>query len=105
MRACESLRQEGYDGPIVLIGDEPHAPYDRPPLSKSLLAGEWDAERVRLRKPEEFDALGLEYVSGAGNFIMVRTPLSDTLLYRPANNLVIDIGYVANKSYVVATCS
>lgn len=60
LRACESLRQEGYDGPIVLIGDEPHAPYDRPPLSKSLLAGEWDAERVRLRKPEEFDALGLD---------------------------------------------
>ncbi|WP_029460183.1 histidinol-phosphate transaminase [Solidesulfovibrio alcoholivorans] len=39
-----------------------------------------DAAKCSLR--DRFDALGLEYVSGAGNFIMVRTPLSDTLLYR-----------------------
>lgn len=39
-----------------------------------------DAAKRYLR--DRFDALGLEYVSGAGNFIMVRTPLSDTLLYR-----------------------
>lgn len=39
-----------------------------------------DAAKGYLR--DRFDALGLEYVSGAGNFIMVRTPLSDTLLYR-----------------------
>ncbi|MDW3219132.1 MAG: FAD-dependent oxidoreductase [Acidimicrobiales bacterium] len=53
LRAAESLRRHDFDGPIVLIGDEPHAPYDRPPLSKQFLAGEWDEERLALTKPEK----------------------------------------------------
>ena len=58
VRAAESLRRQGFDRPITLIGDEAHAPYDRPPLSKQFLAGEWDADRLALTKPEklaEFD--------------------------------------------------
>ncbi|MFN8590641.1 MAG: FAD-dependent oxidoreductase [Thermomicrobiales bacterium] len=39
LRAAEALRQEGFSGPLTLIGDEPHAPYDRPPLSKTILSG------------------------------------------------------------------
>ena len=39
LRAIEALRREGYDGAVVAIGAEPHLPYDRPPLSKELLAG------------------------------------------------------------------
>ncbi len=39
-RCAETLRASGHDGPITMIGAEPHAPYDRPPLSKALLAGE-----------------------------------------------------------------
>jgi NADPH-dependent 2,4-dienoyl-CoA reductase/sulfur reductase-like enzyme len=46
LRAVETLRREGYEGRLALVGAEPHAPYDRPPLSKQLLAGEWDAERI-----------------------------------------------------------
>ena len=42
LRACETLRNEGYTGTIVLVGAEVHQPYDRPPLSKKFLAGEWD---------------------------------------------------------------
>ncbi len=42
-KAAEALRDEGYDGPIVLIGDEPDLPYERPPLSKEYLQG--SAER------------------------------------------------------------
>ena len=38
-RCCERLRRKGYDGPIAMVCDEPHAPYDRPPLSKQFLAG------------------------------------------------------------------
>jgi NADPH-dependent 2,4-dienoyl-CoA reductase/sulfur reductase-like enzyme len=38
-RCCERLRRKGYDGPITMVCDEPHAPYDRPPLSKEYLAG------------------------------------------------------------------
>ncbi len=54
-QAAASLRQEGYDGEIVIIGDEPHIPYQRPPLSKQYLAGEHGLERVYLR-PEKFYA-------------------------------------------------
>ncbi|MFV0457495.1 MAG: NAD(P)/FAD-dependent oxidoreductase [Actinomycetales bacterium] len=39
-RVCTSLRRKGFDGEITLIGAEPHLPYDRPPLSKAVLAGE-----------------------------------------------------------------
>jgi 3-phenylpropionate/trans-cinnamate dioxygenase ferredoxin reductase subunit len=45
----DALRREGFDGEIVLIGDEPHLPYQRPPLSKAFLTGEYDLERLLLR--------------------------------------------------------
>lgn len=49
----EKLRSGGYDGDITLIGEEPHLPYQRPPLSKKYLLGEMDVERLYLR-PESF---------------------------------------------------
>jgi NADPH-dependent 2,4-dienoyl-CoA reductase/sulfur reductase-like enzyme len=60
LRAAETLRAEGYEGRIVLIGDEPHLPYDRPPLSKQYLAGTWDMDRVQLRSSEKIHALSLD---------------------------------------------
>ena len=39
-KAAETLREEGFDGRIVLVGAEPHRPYERPPLSKDFLRGE-----------------------------------------------------------------
>jgi len=60
LRAAETLRADGYGGRIVLVGAEAHEPYDRPPLSKQLLAGTWGLDRVRLREPEKIDALGLD---------------------------------------------
>jgi NADPH-dependent 2,4-dienoyl-CoA reductase/sulfur reductase-like enzyme len=60
LRACETLRTEGFGGTITLVGDEVHLPYDRPPLSKKLLAGEWEPDRIVLRKPEAIDELGLD---------------------------------------------
>jgi len=54
-QAAASLRQEGFEGRITLIGDEPHIPYQRPPLSKQYLAGEQGLERVHLR-PDKFYA-------------------------------------------------
>lgn len=48
-RACEALRAAGHDGPIRMICEEPVAPYDRPPLSKELLAGTAQADDLALR--------------------------------------------------------
>ena len=59
LRACETLRTEGFDGSITLIGAELHPPYDRPPLSKKVLQGHWDLERILLRQPEALSALQL----------------------------------------------
>jgi len=65
LRSIEALRRLGYEGGIVCIGAEPHRPYDRPPLSKDVLAGKWDAERAALRKPEAWDELGVDWRLGA----------------------------------------
>lgn len=59
LRAAETLRTEGFDGEIVLVGAEVHLPYDRPPLSKKVLAGEWEPERIALRRADEYEQLGL----------------------------------------------
>ncbi|GCB53083.1 NAD(P)/FAD-dependent oxidoreductase [Streptomyces sp. NL15-2K] len=60
LAAVETLRREGYDGTLTLVGDEALPPYDRPPLSKQLLAGEWDADRLPLRTPADLTALDLD---------------------------------------------
>ena len=48
-RCAEALRANGHDGQITMYGAEPHAPYDRPPLSKAILAGE--RPNLSLRPP------------------------------------------------------
>ncbi|WP_405623163.1 NAD(P)/FAD-dependent oxidoreductase [Streptomyces sp. NBC_00076] len=60
LAAAETLRREGYDGTLTLVGDEPLPPYDRPPLSKQLLAAEWEPERLALRTSADLTALGLD---------------------------------------------
>jgi 3-phenylpropionate/trans-cinnamate dioxygenase ferredoxin reductase component len=63
LRAAETLRREGYDDRVVLVGAEQHLPYDRPPLSKELLAGEWEPDQIALRK-QPYDDLGLDLKLG-----------------------------------------
>jgi NADPH-dependent 2,4-dienoyl-CoA reductase/sulfur reductase-like enzyme len=55
-RLVEALRRDDYDGAITLLGEETYAPYDRPPLSKHVLAGKWDVERATLATPERLAA-------------------------------------------------
>ena len=64
LNAAETLRAEGFDGDIEIIGDEPNLPYDRPPLSKQLLTGEWDLDRLPLRPNDELAALNLVFRTG-----------------------------------------
>ncbi|MFE4519405.1 NAD(P)/FAD-dependent oxidoreductase [Kitasatospora sp. NPDC056783] len=60
LHAVEALRRSGYDGRLTLIGAEPEPPYDRPPLSKHLLGGEWQPDRLTLRGPEALAELRLD---------------------------------------------
>lgn len=64
LRAAEEIRHQGNTGRVVVVGEEPHAPYDRPPLSKQVLSGKWDAERIRHHTPDAHDALDLEFLLG-----------------------------------------
>jgi len=58
---AKTLRAEGFGGRIVLVGDEPHPPHERPPLSKAVLAGEAAPESTHLFKTEEFARLALDF--------------------------------------------
>jgi NADPH-dependent 2,4-dienoyl-CoA reductase/sulfur reductase-like enzyme len=64
LRAAETLRQHDVATSIVVVGDEAHRPYDRPPLSKKLLSGEWEPDRIHLRQPDVFDDLDVEWLLG-----------------------------------------
>lgn len=59
LRAVEALRRSGYDGRLTMIGAEPWLPYDRPPLSKEMISGEWDRDKTVLRKTP-YEELELE---------------------------------------------
>jgi NADPH-dependent 2,4-dienoyl-CoA reductase/sulfur reductase-like enzyme len=60
LRAAETLRDRGFDGTLTMIGDEPHRPYDRPPLSKQVLQGVWGPEQTFFRRKDGYDALALD---------------------------------------------
>lgn len=65
LRAAETLRNKGFEGRVVVVGAERHMPYDRPPLSKKVLAGEWEPERALLRRLDDIGSLDVEWRLGA----------------------------------------
>ena len=60
VQAIDTLRRKGFTGQIVLIGDEPWLPYQRPPLSKKYLAGALERERLLLRPPQFYESHSIE---------------------------------------------
>src|SRR5438128_9860033 len=58
--AAATLREEGFDGRVLLIGAEPQLPYDRPPLSKNYLRGTTPFEKTLLRPPEFYRERDIE---------------------------------------------
>jgi 3-phenylpropionate/trans-cinnamate dioxygenase ferredoxin reductase subunit len=72
LRAAETLRKSGYAGRLVVIGDEPHAPYNRPPLSKEVLAEQVDHAAVAFPLSEVLD--DVEWVLGNA---VISTDLDD----------------------------
>ena len=83
LRAAETLRADGHTGPLVVIGAEPHLPYDRPPLSKQFLAGTWGldvascCDHRRRSQPLGLD-LRLGHVAGRPRRRQAGTPSSST---------------------------
>jgi NADPH-dependent 2,4-dienoyl-CoA reductase/sulfur reductase-like enzyme len=64
VRAAQELRAQGYDGGVVLIGEEQHLPYDRPPLSKAFLAGTASAASLELLDAGDLASLALDFRLG-----------------------------------------
>ncbi|WNG83025.1 FAD-dependent oxidoreductase [Mycobacterium sp. ITM-2016-00316] len=64
--AARNLRRQGFDGRIMLIGDEPHAPYQRPPLSKEFLAGADSEAALWILRPSWIADNDVEIVTGTG---------------------------------------
>jgi 3-phenylpropionate/trans-cinnamate dioxygenase ferredoxin reductase subunit len=65
-RCAETLRREGYDGEIQMVCAEPHAPYDRPPLSKQLLDGSCAQQSLTFRPAAWYEDHDVELVLGVG---------------------------------------
>src|SRR5882724_6387366 len=62
--AASTLRAEGFDGRVIIVGDENHPPYSRPPLSKDVLRGEKSPERTWLRPPAWYASKDIELQLG-----------------------------------------
>lgn len=79
---AEALRSAGHSGPITLLGDEPHSPYHRPPLSKAWLAGTLTAEQLVMRAPEML----------ARKQILLRSGVRVRAIHRTTQTLLLDDG-------------
>ena len=82
VQAAEALRAGGYEGPLILLGDEPYGPYHRPPLSKAWLAGEMDAAQLVMRAPEMLARKAIE----------LRTNVKVTAIDRAAKTVALSDG-------------
>ena len=79
---AEALRSGGYEGAVTMLGDEPHGPYHRPPLSKAWMAGEIEAAQLVMRAPEML----------ARKNITLRTGVTVKAIDRSARTVMLDDG-------------
>ena len=99
IRACQNLRREGFEGTLTLIGAEKHHPYDRPPLSKTMLATDQAPEELLLMSEDALSALDLTLMLGEPATSLdvgrqVVTVCGDEIHYE---GLIIATGAVARK--------
>ncbi|MFI7136182.1 NAD(P)/FAD-dependent oxidoreductase [Nonomuraea sp. NPDC050153] len=100
LATAEALRRGGYQGVITLVGDEAELPYDRPPLSKQILKGDWELDRLALRGQADIDALDLDLrlgVSATGLDVTTRTLLLADGTALPYDALVVATGVRARR--------
>ncbi|HEX9300104.1 MAG TPA: FAD-dependent oxidoreductase [Actinomycetota bacterium] len=91
--AAATLRGSGYDGRLIMIGDEPHLPYERPGLSKAYLRGEEPAEELFVRSSAWWDEQGIEIRLEAS--VQRLDPRSGTVTFRDGEALAFDAALVA----------
>lgn len=92
--AARTLRDEGFEGGIVVIGEEPYPPYERPPLSKEVLLGKEPVESSYLWPDGSFDELGIE----------LRTGVAATAIDRAARTVALsDGGGIPYRKLLIAT--
>ncbi|HEY3261312.1 MAG TPA: FAD-dependent oxidoreductase [Pseudonocardiaceae bacterium] len=95
-KAAEALRDHGYQGDLVLIGEERHRPYERPPLSKDYLAGKADRDSVFVHPADWYPEHGVDLRLGA----------AATAIDRPGHTVrLADGGSVAYEKLLLATGS
>ena len=92
-KAAETLREEGFDGRVVLIGDEPEIPYERPPLSKDYLRGESEREGAYVHPASFYDAQNIE----------LRTEVSVTGVDLSASEVIIGDERLGYSKLLIAT--
>lgn len=96
VQAIDTLRRRGFTGSITVIGDEPHLPYQRPPLSKAYLAGTLRPERLFLRRDRYF----------ADHAVETRLGCRATRIDRPAQRVDTDDGcHVEYDALLIVTGS
>ena len=78
-QAVDTLRREGYPGRLVLVSDEPHLPYQRPPLSKKFLSGEMAVDRLLFRHQSFYDEHHVELKLGVRAVALRRADRTVTL--------------------------
>src|SRR4051812_25845906 len=91
-KAAEGARAAGYDGRIVLIGDEASAPYERPPLSKAVLRGEADVTSAHVHADGFYDDHAIERVVDTVASLVVPTR---TLELAGGDHLTFDLAVLA----------
>ena len=65
LQVADSLRRGGYSGDLLLVGDEPSLPYQRPPLSKQYMVGELADERLLFRPADFYEKKKVAMITGA----------------------------------------
>jgi NADPH-dependent 2,4-dienoyl-CoA reductase/sulfur reductase-like enzyme len=102
-KAAETLREEGYDGRLVLVGDEPERPYERPPLSKDYLRGESGREAVYVHEPGFYGERAIDcaaVVVGVG--VVPRTALAEAAGLAVGDGVLVDANLRASAPGVYA---
>lgn len=98
--AAALLRQYGHTGPITMIGDEPIAPYQRPPLSKAWLKGEADADALALKPTEFYGENNIDFRPGVTATALNRSDKSVTL--SDGSSLAYDVLILATGARAIA---